>query len=333
MDVAAVIGHRQPEFVAGQSALRNHQFGVFVLAATVECCSRPLCRAGLANAHQTLKAVVGEPEPSAPGVRSSSPASTLKKVALGVGAACCVLFSALVWQTSQRPDSAGSLKNYLSANYLGADYRTGIGERRVLTLSDQSTLFLNTFSAVNIHYTDKQRVIQLLQGEIKIQVAKDPARPLIVSTRHGSATALGTRYSVYDQGNATSVQVLESLVQVCADADVDFDAPSCERLAAGQATSVTDGGVGSPRAIDRDFEHDWMANQLVVSDQPLSRVLDELSRYHWGLIKMDRELLRDLRVSGVFPLGDPLRALAALEQSLPIEITRYSPLLTVVKPR
>lgn len=283
-------------------------------------------------ARQTLQAVIEEPSAgdhrSSPGKKSPRKKSALGKVATGLCILGCTLVSALVWESSQRPDSAGALRNYWSHAYLGADYRTGIGERQVIVLSDQSRLILNTFSAVNIRYSGSRRQIELVQGEIKLHVARDPARPMVVATQHGSATALGTRYSVYDQGAATRVQVMESRVQVCAEA-----LSSCEVLTRGQATLMTETSVDTPQSMDRSFEYDWQTHQLVVSEQPLLRVLNELSRYHRGVIRMDREVLRDLKVSGVFPLGDPVQALALLEHSLPIEIHRYSPLLTVIQPR
>jgi transmembrane sensor len=43
----------------------------------------------------------------------------------------------------------------------------------------------------------KVRRIELLKGEVLITTAKDSAlRPFIVQTRHGTARALGTRFSV-----------------------------------------------------------------------------------------------------------------------------------------
>ena len=77
-----------------------------------------------------------------------------------------------------------------------ADQRTGIGERRQIALEDGSQLQLNSNSAVDVKFDGHQRVIELLQGELWVDVAKDAQRPFVVRTDQGTATALGTRYLV-----------------------------------------------------------------------------------------------------------------------------------------
>ncbi|NWE80415.1 FecR family protein, partial [Pseudomonas yamanorum] len=54
-----------------------------------------------------------------------------------------------------------------------ADQRTGIGERRQVALEDGSQLQLNSNSAVDVKFDGHQRVIELLQGELWVDVAKD----------------------------------------------------------------------------------------------------------------------------------------------------------------
>src|SRR5690606_39199793 len=173
-----------------------------------------------------------------------------------------------------------------------------------------------------------ERRIRLLQGEVNLSVASDSERPLRVVSRHGTATALGTRYSVYDRGDETEVTVLESRVEACTLREAERH--HCERLGAGQRTTVGHNGVATPEPVDPGFEHDWSARTLVVENQSLVKVLDEIGRYRWGVIRINRDELAHLTVSGVFPLDNPERALAVLARSLPVEIAHYSPLLTVV---
>lgn len=252
------------------------------------------------------------------------------------GAALCGVLALLVCATailqSQRPPSTGVwLAQYLSPGYLLADHNTDVGEQQTIVLSDGTRIVLNTFSAIDVEYSRGQRQIHVLQGEIYLDVASDPNRPFTVVSEHGSATALGTRYSVYDRGDETDVIVTESRVRVCASSHTD--SAQCEGLRAGQATSVSPNGVAAPRPANLGFKHDWTTNQLIVDNQPVLKVLDELSRYRWGMIHIDREALAGYRVSGVFPLDDPDRALAVLERSLPIEVSHYTSLLTVITKR
>jgi len=256
-------------------------------------------------------------------------ASRARKAGVALSGLLVLLATATATLQSQRPSTSGiALARYFSPGYLFSDYRTHLGQQRTVVLGDKTRVVLNSFSAIDVEYSAGQRRIRLLQGEIHLEVAPDPQRPLTVTSRHGSATALGTRYSLYDRGEDTAVTVTESRVEVCPSAVAGHDL--CQRLDAGQTTTVGRNGVAPPRLADAGFEHDWAASQLIVDNQPLLKVLDELSRYRLGMLRIDREGLADYRVSGVFPLDDPERALAVLERSLPIEVSRYTPLLTVI---
>lgn len=224
--------------------------------------------------------------------------------------------------------SAGnhSLADVLLSGRLFADYRTAVGEDQVITLSDQTRLHLNTFSSVNIEYSDTERTIHLLQGDIHLDVATDAARPLVVRSGQASARALGTVFSVRDRGEQTEVRVTESEVEVCA-ADT---ARPCQRLQAGELTRVRDGDVQLPELIDPGFVHDWSQQLLIVDDQPVLDVVDELSRYHTGIVRIDRKALAGDTVSGVFALNDFAKSLQALEGSVPLSVSRYTPMLTLI---
>lgn len=270
-----------------------------------------------ASAKQALRHVL---------VTKPAPSKT-KKIA---GAACgllLLLLSVAITLQLQRPESSGAaLARYFSPAYLFSDYKTGVGEQRSLVLEDQTHVLLNTFTAIEVEYTAGLREIHLLQGEIQLDVASDPQRPLKVVSQHGSATALGTRYSVFDRGDAMEVTVTESRVDVC-----NPIGAGCRQVSAGQKIRVEDGEVQPPTPSDADFEYDWQTQQLIVANQPLLKVLDELSRYQIVTMRMDRSALADYHVSGVFSLAHPHSALVMLEHSLPIEIARYTPLLTVVR--
>ena len=58
-----------------------------------------------------------------------------------------------------------------------ADYRTASGQRKELTLPDGTLLVLNTASSLNVHYSDTQRSVVLLGGEVLISTASDLQDP------------------------------------------------------------------------------------------------------------------------------------------------------------
>ena len=209
-----------------------------------------------------------------------------------------------------------------------ADQRTGVGERRQIALEDGSQLQLNSNSAVDVKFDGHQRVIELLQGELWVDVAKDAQRPFVVRTDQGTATALGTRYLVKRAPDGTTVvTVIESSVAVKGEASEGV------KVAAGQRSILDHGHAQAPQAIGDSDPDAWTRGLLKVDDQPLSDVLQTLASYRHGLVRFDPQALQNLRVSGVFKLDDTAGALAALADNLPIQVEYFTDLLVVVKPR
>ena len=209
-----------------------------------------------------------------------------------------------------------------------ADQRTGVGERRQVVLEDGSQLQLNSNSAVDVKFDGHQRVIELLQGELWVDVAKDAQRPFVVRTDQGTATALGTRYLVKRAEDGTTiVTVIESTVAVKGDTSEGI------KVTAGQRAVLNHGQAQAAQAIGNSDPDAWTRGLLKVNDQPLSEVLQTLASYRHGLVRFDPQALQSMRVSGVFKLDDTTAALSALADNLPIQVEYFTDLLVVVKPR
>lgn len=204
-----------------------------------------------------------------------------------------------------------------------ADLHTGRGQREAFNLADGSRLSLNADSAVDLHFDDQQRLVILRRGELVIQVAADPIRPLRVRTAQGEVRALGTRFLVAQEQEATRVVVLEHSVRTRL-----FDGSERD-LQEGQAALLYVGRI-EPLASDQRHRADWLSGRLNVLDDPLEKVVDALRPYNRGFVRVAPEV-RDLRVQGVFPLNDPERTLSALAETLPIRVDHYSPWLTLIR--
>jgi len=217
--------------------------------------------------------------------------------------------------------------NTSPARMLLADYHTGIGEQRTITLADHSRMTLDTHTAVNIHYSAGQRHIELLQGKLWLQVAKDKQRPFIVETAEGTARALGTQFTVRRQHQATQVIVIESRVEACA-----VQPRACVTLSPGESTHLQPGTTPRPTLVDPQVEAAWTHFKLVADNMPLPRLLNELQRYHAGHLSFDDSALEGIHVSGVFALNNTTQTLGMLARTTPVTITPYTPWLTVIQP-
>ena len=219
----------------------------------------------------------------------------------------------------------GIVLNTLPARVMLADYRTDTGEQRTIELADHSQVTLDTHSAVNIRFSHGHRRIELLQGKILVQVAKDRQHPFIVETAEGTARALGTQYIVQRQHQVTRVMVIESTVEACT------VQASCVTLSPGESTQLQGSMPLRKAAADIQSETAWMNFKLVADDMPLPVLLSELQRYHQGHLYFDPASLAHIHVSGVFALDDTVHTLKVLADTTPVTTTQYTPWLTLIK--
>jgi len=211
-----------------------------------------------------------------------------------------------------------------------ADLRTSTGEQRRVELADGTELVLNTASAVDIDFSATRRVVWLRGGEILLTTRRDPApvhRPFIVQTAQGAVRALGTRFMVREEGGSVRVAVFEGAVQV----QPVSKAASAVLLAAGQQTVFTDREAAAPTAADASAAS-WADGMLAARNWRLADLMDELGRYRQGVLRCD-PAVAGLRVSGAFPLNDIDASLRLLEKTLPVRVSRVTPLWTTVGPR
>ncbi len=86
-----------------------------------------------------------------------------------------------------------------------ADAVTATGEVRSMALPDGSTALLNTGSAIRLHYTNDERVVDVLAGEVDFTVVANPRRPFVVEAAGGRTRALGTEFVVRRLGSGATV--------------------------------------------------------------------------------------------------------------------------------
>jgi transmembrane sensor len=207
----------------------------------------------------------------------------------------------------------------LSPTGLLADHRTGIGERRVVALPDGSRIELGPASAVDVDFVGARRTVTLVAGEAFFTVARDPARPFVVSAGEGQIAVLGTAFDVkIGQNEAVSVVVAESKVAVSA-----AGSPAVGVIA-GQEVSYDRNGVSAVRPADLEAAQAWRQDQLVFHDVPLDAVLSELRRYRGGTIQLLGGELGKRRITAVFDAKRPDAALETIARNLDLRLVRAS---------
>ncbi|MCS3433868.1 FecR domain-containing protein [Klebsiella sp. BIGb0407] len=205
---------------------------------------------------------------------------------------------------------------------LAADYRTGTGEQRQVTLSEGSQLLLDTQTALNVQYDEHQRQIELLSGDLLITTGQQERhqanpRPFSIITPHGRILALGTRFRVQLLEEQTRVAVYQGAVCLSPQDGRQIS----PRIEPGQGGWLNEEHYGEIH--QGEVEPGWVQGKLLADDMSLGDFLRALNRYRSGAIRCDEDIA-SLRLSGVFLLADTDKILDILPTILPVKINRLS---------
>ena len=214
-----------------------------------------------------------------------------------------------------------------------AGVSTGTGEIRHMPLPDGSRLAMNTATAIDVAFDDTTRLIVLHAGEIHLRSAPDPAtvaRPLMVRSANGSVRALGTRFSVREEGGLFSPRTQVCVTQGAVEIVPSQAHQAARTIGSGWQTSFDANAVASVAAAPAGSEA-WLQGVLIAERTPLGEVLAQLARYRNGVVRCDPAVAR-LPVDGIFQLNDTDRILALLQVSLPIRVSLRTPYWVSVGP-
>jgi transmembrane sensor len=170
---------------------------------------------------------------------------------------------------------------------LMADYRTGAGEHRQVTLSDAVSLDLNTRTSVAIRSrTADATRIELISGEAAISTSA--SAELTVVAASGRIVATRSDFNLRCDGSQVSIACLTGNLLVERDG---LTSP----LGARQQVSYGDQGITAVTAIDPDYVTAWRQGRLVFEGTPVSQVIAEVNRYRHGrIVLMNQEIGRRL---------------------------------------
>jgi len=239
-------------------------------------------------------------------------------------------------------------------------YMTAIGQQQSTTLSDGSSILLNTDSQLRVEYEDDFRNIYLLRGEALFEVAEDKSRPFRVYAGNERIEAVGTAFSVHLKNNSVDVTVAEGKVALAtishgqigpdmrATTKSDSDRTPIEPdrnasivkalgfLEGGQLTTIISGidemttlssSIGEIVTIDEQElsrRISWRDGILSFSGDSLESVVEEVSRYTTMTIEITDPEIKAIKIGGRFPIGRTEEMLDALETNFELSVTRIA---------
>lgn len=194
---------------------------------------------------------------------------------------------------------------------------TAIGEQKVIYLADGSSVSLNTDSELEVDLKDEERAVSLIKGEAYFRVTPDKARPFTVDVGQRMIRVVGTEFNIFRDGKRFTLSVTEGVVAILGGEENQV----VERqLLAGQQVSMDmEGNFQENDHIDLNRVTAWRDGQLVYDNVPLKDFIQDLNRYYVGKIILQDKELENMRISGVFQIGDRDKAIKAVENLLPLK--------------
>lgn len=232
--------------------------------------------------------------------------------------------------------SADSLVEQQNSLTSTQSYETQVGKQQTVNLPDGSTVKLNTASKILVEFEASQRNIKLLQGEAHFEVSHDPNRPFKVHVGTNTVTAVGTAFNVRVLDSSIKVIVTEGKVKVSTNTDKSrlntlstklAQSPDRETsLGAGQAielvADVVQVDVQPPEAIAKELS--WQHNVLMFKGDLLEDAVREINRYTNIRVEINDPEIKDIRVGGLFKIGETQAMLDAFETSFDIKVQKVN---------
>lgn len=181
----------------------------------------------------------------------------------------------------------------------GAEYQ--------LVLSDGTKVWLNAASSIRypVCFGEKERRVFVV-GEAYLEVAKDAARPFIVTTRQSNITVLGTSFDVkaYPDEPADKTSLVEGLVKV---GDV--------LLRPGTQVVVEQGRDLTVRRANLEEALAWKNGLFVFQSECLESIARKLSRWYNIDIVFKDNTLKNIRFTGRLRRYDDMTVLLTMISS------------------
>ncbi len=197
-------------------------------------------------------------------------------------------------------------------------FETAVHEVQHKQLFDGSIADLSARTRLDVHFSEKERRLQLRQGEAQFSVKKDIHRPFVVETSQARMEALGTIFNVDQRGDITELSVFEGKVAISPLNDLQQQ----RIISAGERVTVAAGFSNGVTTFDPDSYKGWKDGWISVEKMPLSELLVKLNRFSQTELKSGDLTTGKLLVTGSFELKEMEKNIRILEALHGLTITR-----------
>lgn len=232
------------------------------------------------------------------------------------------------WAWLVAPVAAAVCAIAIGLHWLGANQHVieaDAGQRvvREAILPDGSSVELAARSAIEVQYTENERLLEMMRGEAHFSVAHNVERPFIVKVGELRVRAVGTAFNVRRTEERTVVTVTEGIVDVYSAHHSDGAGVEMIRATAGQQV-IWDGKNALPivAAVDVEQALAWKQGRLQYLNEPLAAVIEDVNRYASRPVEIRDPGVGEILFSGTVFTEATDVWLDALPAVFPIEVER-----------
>lgn len=198
-------------------------------------------------------------------------------------------------------------------------YQTAVGERRTIALADGSSAELNAMTRMRVQFGDNSRKLFLDAGEALLNVHRDGARPLIVTTPFGSVRATGASFVMRVSDTQSRCTMLTGSVEAMAPTGQSVSAQANEEItlsAAGAASIPL-----SPAIVERRLA--WRDGMLAFDGETLAEAAHAVSDQTGLRFAFADPDIAALRVGGYIRASDTEAFLTLVQNNLNIRAEQH----------
>lgn len=192
------------------------------------------------------------------------------------------------------------------------------GRRSMIVLADNSKIWINSGSKVIYPRTFGEGKRQIfVEGEVFLKVARNEAKPFVVSTSAFEVEVLGTSFNVSAPKGSTQADV----VLVEGAVDVKDHLERHIKMKPNERVELNEAGISKKEQVNAlDYIH-WVDGVWVLNGKPLKEVLRYLAEYYGQSVHCDPSIEAEPFYGKLFLNDDLDKVLESIRQALPATLT------------
>lgn len=242
--------------------------------------------------------------------KSTKSARAKRLLAAFVGAAATV---AVAWLGMMHWRTAGAVPQ----QHYAQSYAGDVDKVRSLKLVDGTLVQLDRNSAIDVHFDNRYRRVDVIHGHALFDVGKDAARPMLVNVGGHVLQDIGTVFDVKREASGDILTVISGRVRVLNGTNASpLGSDALADLTAGQQIEWGSAGIGQVHPVQIPQAIAWLPDEIRFQRETVADVARRFNAYTSKPLVIEDEGIAGKRISGMFHANNP-QAFVAYLSTLP----------------